>query len=238
MIPKIIHYIWLGKGQKPKIFEKCFKSWQKFCPDYQIKCWDESNLDLSKYKYAQDAYEAKKYAFASDVLRYDILYKEGGIYLDIDVELTKSLDSLLNQQLFMGFETSDSINPGLICGAQKGSTIISEILEIYKNKDYQISRANSETVCTITSNVLKTHGVKLENKFQNLEEITIYPTEYFCPINYTTGKKHITKNTMAIHHYAATWLSSGQKFKLKIKQIAKRILGEKCYNKIKKLKNK
>ena len=92
MIPKIIHYIWLGGKPLPKIAEKCIKSWQRYCPDYKIKRWDESNLDLDKYQFARDAYDAKKFAFASDVLRTDILYQYGGIYLDIDVELLKNID--------------------------------------------------------------------------------------------------------------------------------------------------
>ena len=110
MIPKVIHYIWLGGKPLPKITEKCIESWKKYCPDYEIKRWDETNLDIDKYKFAKDAYEAKKFAFASDVFRTDILYKEGGIYLDVDVELVKPIDDLiLDVDCVMGFETRHSM---------------------------------------------------------------------------------------------------------------------------------
>ena len=51
-IPKIIHYVWLGKGQKNELFYKCLESWKKFCPDYEIKEWNEDNFDFSDCKYA------------------------------------------------------------------------------------------------------------------------------------------------------------------------------------------
>ena len=106
MIPKVIHYIWLGGNPLPKIAEKCIESWKKFCPDYEIKRWDETNLDVNQYQFAKDAYDAKKFAFVSDVFRTEILYNEGGIYLDIDVELIKSIDDILqDNDCVMGFET-------------------------------------------------------------------------------------------------------------------------------------
>ena len=103
MIPKVIHYVWLGGKELPPIAKKCIASWQKYCPDYEIKRWDETNLDLDKYQFVKDAMKAKKYAFASDVFRTDIIHKHGGIYLDIDVELVKPIDELLSLDCFMGF---------------------------------------------------------------------------------------------------------------------------------------
>ena len=110
MIPKIIHYIWLGGKPLPKIAEKCIASWKKYCPDYEIKRWDETNLNISQYQYAQDAYDAKKYAFASDVMRFDVLYKYGGVYVDIDVEILKPIDDLLDTSSFTGFEKNEPIS--------------------------------------------------------------------------------------------------------------------------------
>ena len=132
MIPKVIHYIWFGGKPLPKLAEKCIKSWRKFCPDYEIKRWDESNLDISKYKFAQDAYDSKKYAFASDVMRTEILYNEGGVYLDIDVELLKPIDNILQDvDSVMGFETSNMIAPGLIMASIAGNKDLLNILDNY-----------------------------------------------------------------------------------------------------------
>ena len=109
MIPKVIHYIWLGGAPLSPLIEKCIESWKKQCPDYEIKRWDESNLDIGKYKFAKEAYDAKNWAFASDVFRYDVLYNNGGIYLDTDVELLKPLDEFLKYNFFAGFEDDETI---------------------------------------------------------------------------------------------------------------------------------
>lgn len=94
MIPKVINFCWFGHGKYPDIVEKCIDSWKRNCPDYEIKLWNESNYDVRKNQYVQEAYENKKWAFVSDYARLDILYEFGGFYLDTDVELVKSLDEL------------------------------------------------------------------------------------------------------------------------------------------------
>lgn len=219
MIPKIIHYIWLGKGEKPKIFKQCFDSWKKFCPDYQFMLWDESNVDLDCCAYVREAYDAKKYAFASDVIRLQKLYEYGGIYLDIDVELLKPIDEFLNEKCFMGFEAGGLIAPGLIIGAEKGNDDFSKLIEIYKTEKFKNNgKLNLLTVCERLQKYYSDFGLKREDKFQKLSNLTVYPTEYFCPINIITGKKRITKKTYSIHWYYASWYSPWQRFKKTIKQ--------------------
>ena len=95
MIPKIIHYCWFGGNPKPQILLNCIESWKKFCPDYEIIEWNESNFDVNFCAYSTRAYEAKKWAFVSDIARIKIIYDYGGIYLDTDVLLKNSLDNLL-----------------------------------------------------------------------------------------------------------------------------------------------
>ena len=103
MIPKIIHYCWFGGAELPEKDRKCIESWKKFCPDYQIIEWNENNYDVTKNTYMYQAYQAKKWGFVPDYARLDIIYQHGGIYLDTDVELVKNLDSLLENDAFMGF---------------------------------------------------------------------------------------------------------------------------------------
>ena len=239
MIPKVIHYIWIGGNPLPKIAKKCIKSWQKYCPDYEIKRWDESNLNIDICPYCRQAYDAKKWAFASDVLRMDILAKEGGIYLDIDVELLKPLDEFLQYDLFTGFETEKSINPGLILGAQKNNKIINDIVNEYKSKEFIFTKnlRNQETVCTVFTNKLKTLGFTINNTSQQIENTKIFATEYFCPKSLQDGKLRKTFNTYSIHHYTATWVSKKDKFISKCKQFIKRILGKKNVEKLKRKKN-
>ena len=222
MIPKIIHYIWLGGKEEPPILEKCKKSWKKFCPDYEIKRWDESNLDLSKYKFAKDAYEARKFAFASDVFRFDILNQEGGIYLDIDVELYKPLNEFLEFDWFMGFESESILNPGLIMGATPNYPALDRMLEIYKNTTLNLSDLQNQTICILTTNFLvKNYGLKQNNTTQFFDEnkIAIFSTEYFCPKSVADGKIRKTKNTVSIHWYNMSWYSPWQKTKHYVKII-------------------
>lgn len=213
----------MGKGPKPKVFEKCLESWKKYCPDYEIIEWNEENLDLSKYKYAQDAYNEKKFAFASDVFRFDILYNYGGIYLDTDVELLKPIDEFLNEVFFTGFESKTTVCPGLICGSEKENLICKFMLDYYANADFKADRENGETVCSIFTRIVKDKGLKLNNKTQRLNGLTIYSSEYFCPIDPIRSTKKITKNTYSIHWYDASWYSSKQKFKHKIKVVLNKL---------------
>ena len=149
MIPKKIHYIWLGGNPLPEEYKKYIEGWQKYCPDYEIKRWDETNLDIDLFNYCRQAYDNKKWAFASDVFRYYVLYKEGGIYLDTDVELLKPLDSFLKEKLFLGFEKKEFVAPGLILGAEKGNEIIKELLDDYENRSFlnEDGTLNLKTIC-------------------------------------------------------------------------------------------
>lgn len=103
MIPKKIHYFWVGDKPMPEKNKACIESWKKFCPDYEIIEWNESNYDFSVCKYMAQAYEAKLWGFVPDYARLDIIYQKSGIYLDTDVELLQSLDNLLNCKAFLGF---------------------------------------------------------------------------------------------------------------------------------------
>ena len=228
----------MGGAPLPKIAEKCIESWKKFCPDYEIKRWDESNLNIDINKYCRQAYNMKKFAFASDVLRFEILKNEGGIYLDIDVELIKPLDEFLSSEMICGFETSNLINPGVLIGAAPNHKIVQELCEIYNAKEFVFNPQNQETVCNITTNKLIEYGLTANNTMQSFDLFKAYPAEYFSPKSLTDGKIRKTKNTYAIHHFAGTWIGKKQKFKTKILQFAKRLMGEKLVNKLKNRKSK
>lgn len=221
MIPKIIHYIWLGGNSLPKIAEKCIVSWKKYCPDYEIKRWDEGNLDIEKFKFAKDAYNAKKFAFASDVLRTDILFNEGGIYLDIDVELLKPIDDMLNQEKNIGgFEKSNLLAPGLIWAVEKNDIHLSNILKIYSNLDFNIDACKEQTVCKIFTDYFVKLGLETVDKTQEVDNYKFYSSEYFSPIDVVTNKKKVTNNTYSIHWYNASWYTKKQKLMKKLKKIA------------------
>lgn len=125
-IPKVIHYVWFGKNPKTKSIKKCIASWRKYCPDYRIIEWNETNYNIRKNRYMYEAYKAKKWAFASDYARYDIIYQFGGIYLDTDVELVASMDPLLHNKMFMCFLEDKRLNSGLGFGSIPHNPIIKD----------------------------------------------------------------------------------------------------------------
>lgn len=233
MIPKVIHYIWIGGKPEPKILKKCKKSWKKFCPDYEIKRWDESNLDLEKYHFAKDAYDAKKWAFASDVFRFDILASEGGIYLDTDVELIKPIDEFLKYEFFTGFEDDKFVAPGLIMGAEKDSRVVKDLIDVYGSVQFDVNSLLDITICQITTRYFEEcFNLKREDKTQNFEngKIAIFSSEYFCPKQVTNNKRlKITSNTYSIHHYAASWVKKApliKRFYWKMKDVLKNIFAK------------
>ena len=239
MIPKIIHYIWLGGKPLPKIAEKCIESWKKFCPDYEIKRWDETNLDVNKYEFTKNAYEAKKFAFVSDVFRTQILYNEGGIYFDIDVELIKPIEDILDADCVMGFETSNLLNPGLFIACKKGFDDLAEILKTYQTLKFDVNKLKELTVCEVYTQYYEQKGLKRENITQQIENIKFYASEYFSPIDVVTNKKKVTKHTYSIHWYNASWYTPKQKFKNRLKKFVNILsfgLAGKILNKLRKNK--
>lgn len=233
MIPKIIHYCWFGGKELPKEVQKCINSWKKFCPDYKIIRWDESNYDVYKNPYTRYCFENKKWAFLSDYARLDIVYSHGGIYLDTDVEIIKSWDPLLKNECFLGMEQPGCINTGLGFGAKKGNNYIKENKEYYEITPF-LKKNNKwiKTTCVkITSKLLVNEGLTAENKTQTIKNIVIYPTNFFCPKVIGTNKINITDNTYSIHHYDASWKSNSKilrrisYFLIPIKSTIKKIIG-------------
>ena len=207
MIPKIIHFCWFGDNPYPEIVEECMASWKKYCPDFEIRRWDESNFDLNSCEYAKEAYAAKKWAFVADYARVCILYNEGGIYLDTDVEILKPLNDLLNHDAFMGFEHGFGVNSGLIAGAIARIPVFKEHMELYENMTFKKENGtlNLKSCVEYTTEILKNYGLVLENRQQCVAGITIYPKEYFCPQNQYTGKVQITSKAYTLHKYIGTW---------------------------------
>ncbi len=208
-IPKIIHCCWFGGNPLPELAQKCIASWKKFLPDYEIKEWNEENYDIRKIPYIAQAYDAKKYAFVSDYARFDILYQQGGLYFDTDVEVIKPLDEILKRGAFAGVERAGSLAAGLGLASPAASPVYKEILDSYKNSSFIKDDGSMDltTVVTRVSDIFKKHGFTDKNEIQTVAGVTVYPTEYFCPKDYVSGKINITRNTHTIHWYDGSWLS-------------------------------
>ena len=226
MIPKIIHYCWFGGKEKPKSVMKMINSWKKYCPDYKIKEWNESNFDININRYCKEAYECGKWAFVSDVARLFAIYTEGGIYLDTDVELIKPLDEFLNQKAFAGFEGTEWVGTNII-GAEIGNEMIEEFFSLYNDRTF----INYDGTLNTTTNVERLTALLEENyrlikngNTQDLDSIRIFSTDYFCPYDYINGELKCTSNTHSIHWYSQSWIKRNA-IERKIKQFYHKILG-------------
>lgn len=226
-IPKKIHYCWFGKNSMPDLALKCIESWKKFCPDYEIIEWNEDNFDYRKNRYAREAYEMGKWAFVTDYARLDVIYEYGGVYLDTDVELLKPIDDLLTYEGFMGFQAGGRIATGLGFGAQAHHPVIKELLKDYEGIPFFLEDGSYDKMACPERNheTLNRLGLVDNNEKQMVNGICMFPSEFFSPIDYHTGKKRITPNTYSVHYYAASWLDDEDRRSLKLR----RILGERLH---------
>ena len=238
-IPKKLHYIWIGGNKKPDSVEKYLESWRKACPDYEIIEWNESNFDMNENQYIKEAYEAKKYAFVTDYMRLAILHREGGIYLDSDVELTKSLDEYLDHDCFSGFE-NDVMIPTAVFGAKKGCKYIEYLLSYYNNRSFYLKNGKPDittNVITITVMTKAKYNIKLNNTLQVIkteddEEIVYYPFDYFCTKDFVSGEIVTTENSHAIHHFRGSWLSAKNKKENAFVTGVYKFFGKKAFRKL------
>lgn len=250
MIPKIIHYCWFGGNPLPASAQKCIASWRRYLPDYEIWQWSEEPLndnvlfdkvlsfDVNSIPYTQQAYEAKKYAFVSDYARFWILYHYGGLYFDTDVEVVANMDEIIARGPFMGIEQGASLDgkpmvaPGLGLGVEAHHPFYKKMLDVYKTLEYRKADGtlDTTTIVVYTTKELYEHGMIPSEDIQEVDGIWIYPADYFCPMDSTTGIITKTCRTVSIHHYDCSWLDHNTlSFRVhQLKNVFYRLMGQRC----------
>ena len=208
MIPKTIHYCWFGHGKLNEKAKKCISSWKKYCPDYQIIEWNEDNYDVNQNEYTSYLYRERKFAFLSDYVRLQKVYEHGGLYFDVDVEVIKSFDDLLNESAFFGFETDEYINTGLGFGAEKGNPIVRKMLDEYI--PFLDGRHGYKGCPLLNTKALESFGLIRNGNMQRLQNGTVFPIDYFNPYDDPTGVLNVTSNTYSIHWYAKSWMKKSK----------------------------
>lgn len=230
MIPKIIHYCWFGRGKMPELANRCIESWKKYCPDYEILEWNEDNFDINCCPYVKEAYENRKFAFVTDYVRLYVMYNQGGIYMDTDVEVTRSLDEFLVHQGFSGFESETQMPTGIMAG-EKGFPLYKELLAYYDGRHFIDEDGNMDTTTnTVTlTNMLTQKGFMPNGKYQVVAGFALYPRDYFCPYDDSTGIMYNSKNTAAIHWFNKSWVPQHIRLRSKITRVFHRVFGVNCF---------
>lgn len=214
-IPKKIHYCWFGKKEIPEKNRNWMKSWKKYCSDYEIIRWDESNYDVSKNRYMYEAYQNKKWGFVSDYARIDIIYNYGGIYLDTDVELLKSWEELRYQDAFMGMEANLRINLGLGFGSVPYYGLWKDLLDLYDELHFvrEDGTWNQLPCPQLQNDIYLRRGFINNGEYQRIDQAVIYPPAVFSPKDLYTGEVLFTSHTYSIHHYDGSWVDDRQRDK-------------------------
>lgn len=219
-IPQQIHFFWFGNNPRNKLFERCLKSWKTNLPEYSITEWNEANYDVNKNNFTQRAFREQKWAFLSDYARLDVLYRQGGIYLDTDMEIVKSLDRFLDKDLFIGMESDKHVNASIL-GCTPRHWLLKEILEEYeKMTEYK-------SIPIVVTNVLKRYITIDNSKIQTYQNINVYPSRFFYPFAFgeKISPEQIGDDTYGIHWWNYTWGSWRSRLlkKLGLFKIAVRI---------------
>lgn len=212
MIPKKIHYVWVGGNEKNDTIKQCMKTWGKHLEGYEVIEWNENNFDIDSHPFVKAAYKAKKWAYVSDYIRAYVIYKYGGIYLDTDILVLDNFDRFLNNRAFVGFE-----NPQYpftaVFGAEPGHPLVKDMIEYYDRLDeYKFDFEKNNTI-SVSDLLIKKYHCKVGNKFQILDEdIAVYPDTVLC---------NPSENSISIHVFTGTWLEGKKALARKINVFLK-----------------
>lgn len=207
-IPKKIHCFWLGDAELDDMAKKCIESWKKYCPDYEICLWTKNNYDVTKNAYMYEAYKNRKWAYATDYARLDVLYREGGIYFDLDLELYNNIDCLLSNRFFAGFGPIREIELAAF-GAEKENLLIKEMLDAYENRVFEAGKelGLQDVQPIFMDKFLRTKGFDINGCYQVIDEHVLYPREVFSARNWFSGEESPVDVSLGIHHCAGSWVS-------------------------------
>lgn len=232
VIPKIIHYTWFSGEPLPESAKRCMETWKKYAPDYEIVQWNAENYDLTAHPYVNSAINNRKWGFAGDYVRLDVVYRYGGFYFDLDVELLRSIDELRYQSAFCGFETAETINLGSGFGAALGHPVIKALRDHYDSVDFVKKDGSLDLTASpyYQTRAFTELGANINSEFQIVQDCAIYPAIYFAPKSLLTGRMCHSPLSYSVHHFDGSWLTKAdwQARSVKLDMKAKAIQNEKA----------
>lgn len=225
MIPKVIHYCWISGDPFPEKIQKCYDSWKRVLPDYEIVVWDYAKAHAIGSKWVDQAIETKKYAFVADYIRFYVLYNYGGIYLDSDVEVLKSFNDLLDLRYFIGKENSTSNWEAAIIGAEPHMSWVKDCLDYYKGRKFINAFGDFQTIPLpriMNNNLTKKYKISdclaIHQWYYADDTICRFPVDWFSPKRYDTLELNVTQSTYCIHHFSGSWLVNSCDYRRTISQ--------------------
>jgi len=237
-IPRQVHLCWLSGDPFPPLIDRCIASWRRHLPDYRIVHWDAAALAAGNWpRWVHEATAARKYAFAADYIRLYALHSQGGIYLDADVQVLKTLDDLLDSRSFMGRERGGDLEPAVM-GAVQGLPWLRDAMDYYENRRFlkPDGTYDQRPLPIVLADVLAArYGLELGRVAVNGDEVLvsdaqlrILPAEVFSPKCRITGSVHATTRTCTIHHFDGQWVdrSLAARLKLAVHRLLIRVLGD------------
>lgn len=236
MIPKTIHYCWFGEKMLPQLALDCIASWHKHMPEWEFKLWNEENFDVNSTPYTKEAYDAGKMAFVSDYVRLWALEKEGGLYMDVDFEVYKPFDDLLEYHAFAGIEGSKR-QPVMVgvCASEPHGLWVTEMLEAYSDRHF----LKADGTPDLTTNVqfitalMVANGFRQDGTEQDYKDLHVFPVDHFSP-RHTTGEYIRTENTYCEHKGLGSWSENKKGWKGAVLKL----VGQKNMTRLIKLKRR
>lgn len=209
-IDKTIHTFWFSNDKIPDKYQQCIDSWKRVCPDYQIHIWSKADYDIEKSSFMKKACEKKKWAFASDYSRLDVIYHHGGIYFDMDVELINRPDPLLNFRSFFAFSPVGHIDTGSGFGSIPQNDLLKNIMDIYDMVSFP-DKTDDASLRKLIPPFLEKEcyekaGIQMNGKMQLINDMLILPRQFFSPVSNNCFDIDVIGNeTIGIHHYIDAW---------------------------------
>ena len=228
MIPRLIHWCWFGGKELPEVEQRCRESWRLSNPEWKIVLWDEETFNVKDSEFTKEAYRLGKYAFVSDYVRAWCLNRYGGVYVDADVEVMKSLESYRHNSAFTGFESRD-VPFTALWGSERGHNLAGSVLKYYESKRYTLEeKPNTRFVSEIIKKrykVVEDKGIVQRGEWEG-SQLTVYPATCFC-VDMGSGT--------AVHHFTGSWLGNAKDMndtrtkRVRTRYMAEMILSEKAH---------
>lgn len=210
LIERKIHCFWFSGEKKPDKYQRCIDTWKKTCPNYQIIEWNADTYNWQKNVFMRQAFEKKKWAFVSDYARLDVIYNYGGIYLDMDVELLKDFEPLLQFEAFFNYGTRHMIELGSGFGAKRYNHFVGSLLKLYENEEFLdkdgIPQTNKFVQPVWLNNSFYKEGFRLNGSMQLLKNMLLLPRRFYTPKDDILLCNCLQcKDTRGIHHFNSEW---------------------------------